>query len=672
MRNLLDNVRADFPPDLKDFLATSWLDGTECHVSDSRPGGRPVFFFLLMRQGSGQQTFDAETEVRRSRVIAKLAADGGVKIVFQEGLFRGQEMREPVQLRNGTDLGSPTTITRVGIDDVEHYRKSSEALRKWVARLEVMKNALATLTELVRAYRRQCSSELQVILEAREQFGDGTISLGEYVKFLYAEAEGTAVDLERSTSFVELWEVLSGESEIDFKQAEEERQLLMRDLANELADPKCWICKTLDALAPGIADEASSVEEIQEQAGRLAASLEASPEKMRQWVESQLYRTAMYAASRSKPDRSEDLDRSPEEKDFVIGMLRGPTAIGELIEKKHGEHLAGQLSRADMYHFVIDLAMFAGFPGHRIPNVLRYARYAKRYESILTGSLFEEIDDVGRRVAREAAFSRIDRDVVEAALLLEDLRSRVLLEMIPGKGAVDFSKERAVQNIARKLRTQSLLKGTPSDIRTAEDVLDDIENISRDFYAGSVPRAELMAKKVMDEMESRGLDRAIVSVGGFHFQSMMGMIAKKERNCSFIVVLPFPVEHPHDWSAMRCPQFEDFAHLGEGDCRTFEDLPERDCSNVLCRNESHGICDRMICLTSPGSRATFYCATCRTWYCGLDLEKVAAPRDRVEAIPENDPLRILMEKTGAEPFGLRCWHCGNFIGRGDKTILWGI
>jgi hypothetical protein len=711
MDKFLRMVLDDFPKDLKNFLKTPWLDGSGCHIAFANSGGKPVLFFILCGSGSGQQTLDPVIETNRSKVIQKLAKDAGVTTVFLEGSPVGQEMKKSLFYGAG-DLGeealgmkaeehaqskSPAPITLVGIDDEVLYFESANALREWQKEENVTKSALAALEKLLRAKREECSSELRKILEAKESYKNGSMPLKNYVQFLYVEAEGASVSLKEKNSFAKLWKVMSEESDIDFDAAERERTLLMEELGPALSDPKQWIGRSLQALAPDIIKETISTGEIETQAKLLDTYLRASPEKMREFRESQFFRTAMYGAYRQGMDGLEKSGATPEEynKAFVIGMLYGPKAIGELVEKKFKEHLEGRLSIADIYHFTLDLAKFVKFEENRIPNIIRYARYVRRYEAVLIFNLFEEIAEIEKKIARNATFSEMDKEVMDICVLLEEMTDRVLLRLSPGEKAKDFSQEEPRFNRSRAIRESPVLQGAQGEVIDSLDLLDKVESITRRFYAGSVPRGKKMVETVMREMGKRHIDRAIVSVGGFHCKSMINEIAKNEKleriYKSYIVILPTPGRDSavNDLSAgnafagkktglfyeelvdLFAEKPEDYPSLGDSHYKKFDDLPIKYCSNEMCRyKHNHCIFDRVVCLRPPGSRATFYCATCRTSYCGLELQQVPALLENVRALSEDSPLRTMMKAIGAKPFGLRCRHCGNFVGQGNKTNIW--
>jgi hypothetical protein len=697
----LKRVLPDFSPEVKMFLKSPWLDGSGCHIVSAHPGGKPVLFFLLYGSGSGQQTLDSAIETSRSKVIQKLAEGAGVTTVFFEGFPSGQEIKRTPYHKTAGGLSeeaigmkaeeyaqamSPVAITLVGIDDMTLYSESANALSEWRREYKAMENALSALDEFLMAKCEECSSELRTILQAKRSYQNGGMALKDYVKFLYAEAEGTSVSLHDMKSFKRLWKVISEESDIDFEAAEREREILMQELGPALSDPKQWIGKSLQALAPEVFRETNSADDIEAQAKLMDAYLRASPERMRAFRESQFYRTAIYGAHCKGLDGLKKSNATPEEqnKAFLIGMLYGPKAIAELVEDKQKQYFEGRLSTSDIYHFTLDLAIFTGFDETRIPNIIRYARYARRYEAVLTFDLFEQISQIEREIAKKASFSEIDTQVLDLYLLFEDLKERVELTLPPRIKAKDFSEEHSSDNKAQSIGKSPLLTRAAQGILDGIRLLDKVESIARQFYKGSVPRGRIMLENFQKEINQRHLDGAIVSVGGFHCKSMIDEIIRKSNSTSCLIILPtagkeFPAG---DLSAVMAfggiqeketeELFLSYPLLGDPGYETFESLPSKECGNEIHRYEAPCIWDRVVCLRSPGSRATFYCATCREFYCGLELQQVLAPPEKVQALPEDNPLRILISKMGGEPFGLKCMHCGNFVGIGDKTIIWTV
>ncbi|MEQ8169243.1 MAG: hypothetical protein ABRQ38_10130 [Candidatus Eremiobacterota bacterium] len=694
----LQRLLPDFPSDIKIFLKSSWMDDSQCHIASIYPNGKPILFFIPYGSGQGQQTLDPVIEMNRSKIIRKLAEGAGVTTVFLEGFSAGEEMKRTSYNKVIYDLRekalgikseeyaqamSSAEITLVGIDNMTLYRESEHALSELRAEYRAIEKALNIVDEFLMVKSKECSSELGIILETKRAYENEKMTLSEYVKFLYTEAEGTFFSLHDMKLFKQLWDVITEESNIDFDSAERERNILMNELVRDLFEPAQWIGKSLQSLAPEVFHNLNSVDNIEVQARLLTDILQASPEKMQAFCESQFYRTSMYG-SQYKLNRLAEADITPDEqkKAFLTGMLYGPVAIATLIEEKQKQYSAGSLSAGDMYHFILDLAIFTGSIT-RIPNIIRYARYIRKYENLLTSELFRQIEQIEIEIARRASFSDIDGQVLALYLLFYDVRERVNLILTPEK-AKGFSEEHPVDNKARFMMKFPVLIETNCDMSGPIEFLDKAESIARKFYKSSVPRGKEMLKNLQNELGQRCLDRAIISIGGFHCKSMLDEFRRNfDDLTSCLVLLPSSGKKPvaeNTRSEMAFGgeyEIDVLEHFlsrppspGDPGYETFDSLPRKKCGNELHICEAPCIWDRIVCLHSPGAKATFYCATCREYYCGLELEQVYAPIEKVLALSEDNPLKVLINKIGGEPFGLRCIHCGNFVGTGDRTIIW--
>lgn len=683
------------PDDLQEFLASPWVDSSICHLAAERLVGRPVYFFVLYGSGSGQQTLDAEIEQRRSKVIQQLAREAGVTTVFIEGTDRSSPrswLSSPEEadrlLAAGTlkaeehaQAVSPVRITLLGIDNMKRYRESAEALSEWRHRGQARAKALATVENALKARCEQCSSELRLILETKSDYEQRRVGLAEYAQFLAAEAYGAGVTLDDCCSLTTLLNVVSQEGEIDFQAAEREREMLQSELGPALSDPRRWIGGTLEAFAPHGLSDAANVETIQEDARQIDEYVRASPERMRAFRESLFYRIAMYGAYSQGLDAMEKRGASPREfeKAFAIGMLHGPSAIGELVRQHQESYLNGNPTAADIYAFALDLAIFAGFDETRIPNMIRYCQYTRRYQAVQTYDLFQQIGELEKEVSEAAVITDHDKEFSGAYWLFQELKERVELAMSPGKECRAFKGEKPENNRAVPLKRSRLLAPCNKAVFESLDALDEIECTARRFYSGSMHRGHDMAQAVQRHASERHLDRAVIAVGGFHTKSMIDMF-KIDPSTSYIVILPTEgrtarsdMSFADAFAGDPSTQYDEGRQSKEEDIpEDFANAPQKLCDNVVCRFSAPAIVDRVVCLTDPGSRATFYCSTCKQYYCGLELRPIAVPAEKMRALPESDSLRALARKLNREPFTLACRHCGDFVGQGERTIIWAL
>lgn len=694
----------NLPDDLQRFLNSPWLDWAEAHLAGIHLDDTPIYFIVLYGSDRGQQTIDPAIEGRRSRIIQKIAQDAKVTTVFCEG-FDGEasaipqdrdwaDRRMAAGQMKGEDHAQtvcPVPIRLVGIDNMRRYHESARALAKLQEKSAALEEAISVIAGIMAEQQKRCSGRLRDILVAKEAYRDSRMTLSEYSKFLLARADKASIVFQDWDPLKRFVEVLCIEANIDMAAVAEELALI-QELGPSLSDPSRWMLPSLRAFGSVTLPEDSSFDTMAEQAVEIVNGLQNSPGRLRRFTESQLYRTAMYGAKSRGHDGMERTSPSVDEYSRAIsdGMRWGPKSIAALMEKELKGYNDGQHTTNELLNFVIDLAAFAELGESRIPTLTRYAQYRNLYAAVPTAPLFKSISKIEKRLVTDAVVTQADRMYTAALDIWEEWLCRTRLTL-PGTKAGPFAEEEPARNCARALVNSPALRAASADLVKNLDVLDGAESLARCFYAGSVPRGNDMARKLQEEVLRRRVWGSVVSIGGFHCASIVSAI-REDPHASYVVILPtagreLPLDRT-DWDIFdngtyqepdqgeeelfeewEDPGILNYRSLTDPGVTGIEDLPRMPCANVLCRFSGPAVVDRVVCFEPPGSRATFYCATCRKFYCGLELERVAVPPEVLHLLPEDSVLARAGEATNREPFSLSCRHCGKLVGQGPKAVI---
>jgi hypothetical protein len=256
------------------------------------------------------------------------------------------------------------------------------------------------------------------------------------------------------------------------------------------------------------------------------------------------------------------------------------------------------------------------------------------------------------------------------------LGKRVQLQMNRGETFRAYLQEQPKENYASKIeRAPIMQKMMKQELQVALKVLNDTESIARKVYQGLEKRSQAMIANLQTELSKSSIDRAIVYVGEDHCKSI---IANLKPNTSYVVLIPDSERKKNlDFSQILLRQKK--ASGAESDIifyrdleEDFKNIPRKLCDNPLCRFTAPVISDRIVCLTSPGSQAVFYCNVCDKYYCGIELKPVFMSDEDFEALLSFNPSELFEVVEGKPPFSLQCRHCGNFVGKGERTAIWNI
>jgi len=285
------------------------------------------------------------------------------------------------------------------------------------------------------------------------------------------------------------------------------------------------------------------------------------------------------------------------------------------------------------------------------------------------------------QILERSVASEQDREVVHIQNLLTALRKRVLLQLGWNKQAIAYAKEQPQGNLALLLKQHHLVKKVmKQEAMVALNILNEAESLARQYYQRLERRGQIMSAKLQATLADRNLDRAIVYIEEESCKSLLRSLRRQEPKLSYAVL------HPgQDADAYRWPEFirSEDAH---GDSASSGELPvvykhagedlgvllRKHCENPLCRVTAPAAYARVVCTNPPASQAVFYCTICKKLYCGLELKSVTITEQELEEEFSIYPFEYPELSKKKSPFTLQCRHCGHYIGKRGKTIIWTI
>lgn len=673
-------------PNLENYLKYPPFDKSMCHVVGSRITDKPVLFFILS-SASGAQELDPERENISSRLIQQLVQEVGVKEIFTEGI---DSEDSPVSSDNSeagkllaegqingvrhVQMVSSMPVTVVGIDEQNLYNNSTNILQKWESGKEEMLKALSILRTILKRLTPSTNKAVQTLLILKEAYHSGRITLSEYARGLAQQAKSVGLSLEKTPAFLKFYWLVLSEQEIDFEEVRKEIEAFSDKLMQALGEKELWLRQTLEALT----GTTPNTEELQEQMQFLTNYLMNSL-SMRKLRESLFFRIAMYGAyiEGFKELENPSISQTRRKKAFISGVLQGPTHILMLLAKKlmaTGSYQRETVPEA--YDFILDAAVFAGFDETIIPHLIRHVQYGTRYRALNTPQLTKEIETIEKSILKRTVVSGHDKVIAGLHAAYTILSKRVQLQIDRRETAKQYIREQPNDNCVRKIEHSALMqKAMCKELQVAFKILNDMETISREVYQKSERRGQAMAENLYAELSKRKIDRAIVYVGSDHCKSILTDL---NQGPSYAILVP-GTDRSKDPNFSDVIMDQEDIFKAESGIVFYKDIeedfkrtPRTLCDNPLCRFSAPAIRDRIVCFSHPGSQAVFYCETCNQYYCGLELKPLEMSNEDFEELLGFNPLELVATTQEKPPLSLQCRHCGNVVGKGERTIIWNV
>lgn len=678
--------------ELENYLTSSPFDKSVCHVAGPHIDESPLLVFIL--SSASEQGLQPEKETIVSELVRQLVQDAGMKDIFTESIDIAPFIERPdaseadARLQAGEIDGvqharflSSAPLTIVSLDEKQDYKNYVDVLNKWNAGKERIEKALSLVNSALKRTVVLGNKTIQALLIRREAYRGGRISLSEYIRNVTQQAEALGIALKDTRAVWKFHRLALKEQNIEVEQAKQEIERFADKLMEALGEKEVWLRQTIEALSSAQPGETHEIEaQLQFLVDYLSNSL-----MIRKLKESLFFRIAMYGAHRegfSELEKPREMaSRGRREKAFISGVLQGPTHIlMHLVKKLLAAESQQNCEVPDIYDFILDVGVFAGFSESDMPHLIEYVQYGNRYKALMTSRLLKEIETLEHQILEKSAATDQDREVVELHTLFDALRKRVLVQLEWGEAAHRYARESQQDNYALQLKQRSLLQNTlKKETLVVLDVLSQAESLAREYYQRLGHRSQIMAAKLRAEISERKLEQAVVYASEYSCKSLLVSLKQLLPHSSYTILIPFPgsdrTQEP-DFSRFYTPPKEvpDAANIAiyrnpEEDLGV---LLRKHCENPLCRFSAPAIYERVICLTQPGSQGVFYCDTCNKLYCGLELKPMYMSEQDFEKWLGFNPLMLMEKVEGKPPFSLQCRHCGSLVGKGKKAIVWNI
>ncbi len=222
----------------------------EDFVSPNANDSSPVIIYIqdahcnYEAQKNMSQILDYLIKKHHLKLIMVEGGSGDVNLAFLR-TFADQKAREEVAdkyLKAGKISGeeylniiSDYDMDLYGVEDEELYDAHMDAFWKIDAIKEEGLSYLNDVSNIIKNLKPFIyNAELKQLDEQKKSYGDKTVSLAEYCQFLKDMAEKKNIDFSNYTQLSSFAQTAKFETETDFKQAESERNVFIKDLAGLL------------------------------------------------------------------------------------------------------------------------------------------------------------------------------------------------------------------------------------------------------------------------------------------------------------------------------------------------------------------------------------------------------------------------------------------------------
>ena len=678
--------------ELEHYLNGTPFSNLACHVTNPHIADDPAVFFLMASSSKLQET-TPDHEYLTSQLIQQFSQELGLKDIFTEAMqadvprIECESADADRRLRSGTidgvqhaQLVAASPLSVISLDDTPNYRQYMETLVKWSVEKERSHAALSLLNAALKRTIVLGNKTIQGILIRGDSYRGGRTSLSEYIRHLAQQADLIGIDLNGWPDIRNVHRLALKEQEFDVEQARQEIELFGEELIQALSEKEVWMRQTIEALSSA---QPGEMHELEAQLQFLTEYLNNSF-NMRKLRESLFFRIAMYGAYAVGLDELEKpremVSRGRRERAFVSGVLQGPTHILMTLTKKllaaeahHGNDVP------EVYDFILDVGIFTGFDDNHMPHLIKYVQYGNQYKALVTPHLLRRLEALEFQILERSAANEQDREVVHIHNLLRTLRKRVMLQLDWGRQALAYAQEAPDDNLALLLKQHRLVKSVvKKESMPALDILHSAESLAREYYQRLEQRGAMMSANLRTALGERGLDRAVVYIEEHACKALLSNLRRQEPGLSYAVL------HPgQDAETYRWPEF---THSQTDQAASSEELPvvytsaedhlgvllRKHCENPLCRVTAPAVYEQVVCTTAPSSQAVFYCTTCKKLYFGLELKTVPVKDRELEEVFSIYPFEFPELSRGEKTFSLQCRHCGHYIGKRGKTVVWTI
>jgi|GEM_PF-1546036 len=414
------------------YAAQTSIDGMIRHLTDTYNN----VSLLSLEGGKGNYDLSIFTDIKDAEIRRKVA-DYFVK----EGRVSGPEFFA---------INNPDKVTLFGIEDENLYRENLGTYRNSLAYKEEADKSLNTLSTAIANLKMKIySPELKEIDAKMGEYKDNKIGFKEYIVFLTDKAKSAGIDIKQYKGIAGLISVLNDEKEINFREADRERNKLI-DKINEKLSKR-------------------NLEEL------------------------------------------------------VI---------------KSAQFKVGDITSEEFYSYLFKKAEFSGVDFSKLPNLVKYSEYVKRYEALDRSAIFKEVKAIEEALSNKAAKTEDQKTLYSLDKDLAIIKGMLGIQLT--KDEFDYYRtdkdEFAIKRFVDFINTKAPLYGLNFKLNNGIEKIDSYRENMEKFYVYSLKRDDAFIKNIEKKLKDEDKDITILVTGGFH----TGNLAKlfKDKGYTYIEVMP--------------------------------------------------------------------------------------------------------------------------------------
>ncbi|MFA5143843.1 MAG: hypothetical protein WC522_06740 [Candidatus Omnitrophota bacterium] len=239
-------------------------------------------------------------------------------------------------------------------------------------------------------------------------------------------------------------------------------------------------------------------------------------------------------------EKSINFKNADTERSILIDKLNQKLSTKDLEELvvKSVQFKQGDITNEEFYSYLLKKARFTGVDFSKLPNLVKYSEYVKKYDAIDKLVLYKEIaklettlvENLAKTDDQKTIYS-LDKDLslikgmFNIALIKEDFDYYVA-------NKANFSVKRFTDFINKKAPIYGLSFKLDDGIAKLDSYRDSMEK----FYVYSQKRDDAFIKNIANKFKAEKKDVTILVTGGFHTGNLSKLL--KNKGYSYIEVMP--------------------------------------------------------------------------------------------------------------------------------------
>ncbi len=215
--------------------------------------------------------------------------------------------------------------------------------------------------------------------------------------------------------------------------------------------------------------------------------------------------------------------------------------LGRLSRYERGQVLSrivmfkkGKMTESAIHGFLLDKAGETGLAPDSYPQLMLYWDYLLLYDRMEEARLFDEIDSMEERISASLCRTDEEKEILDIGAQTALLRD--MFELRLGRDGLETAKKEI--DVAEILFFIKRYVAGDEYGRLEEKAVYVSYGISRmmEFYAAADKRDDAFVRNVIAGMEENGVNASIIVTGGFHSDSLHGIL--REKGISFVSINP--------------------------------------------------------------------------------------------------------------------------------------